>query len=410
LRPIVYDDSKGCDTIGVRLIRYPKHHVLKKEATSPVTDHLQWDNTTVVQDPHWLTHTNGSRQILLLNSESVRFLMENKDYCSAEAQATIDLLNKHLNCQGQPLHLCMQKQDTLDLGFNKDIQDFNILAVLTNLRKLNLQFTNPTQLEFLKGLKKLRELDIGYNNLNDENIQVMQYMPNLEELDMTSNGVTNITCLASLRMLKRLHFAGNKIHDLQPLASLKNIEYLRLTIDSPEDLSFLSSLKKLKSLNFNCQKIEDISFSALPQTIEDLSFFTTSSKGIEAITILKNLRRLTLYSLEKDFDLASLPKLAHLDELRIENNAITDITALKNFPMLTALNISENNITDIHVLQDLKNLKKLYLNSNPIEDITPLKNLKHLESVYLDQQQIEKFNARSFFQSVNPSIIVHERS
>jgi Leucine-rich repeat (LRR) protein len=78
--------------------------------------------------------------------------------------------------------------------------------------------------------------------------------------------------------------------------------------------------------------------------------------------------------------------------------------------MLTALNISENNITDIHVLQDLKNLKKLYLNSNPIEDITPLKNLKHLESVYLDQQQIEKFNARSFFQSVNPSIIVHERS
>ena len=67
--------------------------------------------------------------------------------------------------------------------------------------------------------------------------------------------------------------------------------------------------------------------------------------------------------------------MTNLTSLRLENNSISDISALENLTNLTSLRLENNSISDISALEDLTNLIYLYLASNSISDYGPLRRL-----------------------------------
>ncbi|KAJ8344508.1 hypothetical protein SKAU_G00318370 [Synaphobranchus kaupii] len=74
---------------------------------------------------------------------------------------------------------------------------------------------------------------------------------NLERLDLSGNNITNITPLASLRLLLVLNLSSNRISNLEPISNCDSLQSLNVAgnlISSIENLQCLQSLMKMESI------------------------------------------------------------------------------------------------------------------------------------------------------------------
>jgi hypothetical protein len=74
--------------------------------------------------------------------------------------------------------------------------------------------------------KNLRILDLSINEI--EEIDKIGEMASLEELYLSANTIFTIDPLQKLTMLKRLDISFNEVDDLSPLFSLKSLEYVNV--------------------------------------------------------------------------------------------------------------------------------------------------------------------------------------
>ena len=84
-------------------------------------------------------------------------------------------------------------------------------------------------------------------------IEGLALLPNLTELDLSSNHISKIEGLEKLEQLKKLTLANNEIAKLQNLSSLASLESLRLDgnkIANVDDVRCLENLPSLRSLHF----------------------------------------------------------------------------------------------------------------------------------------------------------------
>lgn len=89
-----------------------------------------------------------------------------------------------------------------------------------------------------------------------------------------------------------------------------------------------------------------------------------------------------------DAELGTLPALAHLVVLDIDNNAITSLDPLRRFPNLVLLSAGHNQITDIAPLSEFADLSLLSLEYNQLTDISVLGGLTKLNTLYLGQNNL----------------------
>ncbi len=106
--------------------------------------------------------------------------------------------------------------------------------------------------------------------------------------------------------------------------------------------------------------------------------------GLEHATNLKDLR------LDRNAisDISVLAGLTALTGLGLDENSISDISALAGLTNLTNLLIGGNNISDISVLAGLTNLRGLSLYNNNISDISAVTKLTDLTRLWLDGNNI----------------------
>jgi hypothetical protein len=83
-------------------------------------------------------------------------------------------------------------------------------------------------------------------------------LKDVEELDLTSNGMSDLRPLAKLRQLKRLVLVDNDITDLSPLARLTKLEELDLSFNEITDLSPLDGMTRLERLNLHSNRVTDV--------------------------------------------------------------------------------------------------------------------------------------------------------
>ena len=264
-----------------------------------------------------------------------------------------------------------------------DLTNIDALAQLTQLKELDLSDNHLTDLSALSDLDQLERLYVAENPLADMNavMDMLTELPHLNTLSISdcnsgaivalgrlaglkdlyaeTQGDADLAPLANLVALERLFIRGGAWLENDTLAPLIHLKALELWIDPPDDLTVFSGFTKLerlhlngplvtdvtplanlihlRSLNLNQTKIEDTTpFSHLT----DLKFLSLINGGLDNITPLAGLTRLIELDISRNelTDLGALVNMTMLDDLRVQNNPLTQETLDVTIPLIEANN------------------------------------------------------------------------
>jgi|UniRef100_A0A7V3RDY0 Leucine-rich repeat (LRR) protein/fibronectin type 3 domain-containing protein len=264
------------------------------------------------------------------------------------------------------------------------------IQYLKNLQKLELVGNDITDLSPLKYLKDLKELNLSHNSISD--ITPLASLTNLEELDLSYNKISEISPLASLTNLKTLNLSNNMIKDISVISGLKNLQVLDLSSNSVKDVTPLKGIgQSLLSLDISYNPIpaSQLGFIQSWTQLHNLGMGGFNLKNSE-ITFLSKFTNLT--SLDLGFNRISnitpLASLTSLQSLFLYSNLISDVSPLSNLKNLEWLNIGSNLISDVSPIGGLKKLTFLDLSLNRISNISPLTDLSNLETLDLNFNRI----------------------
>ncbi|KIP00724.1 MucBP domain-containing protein [Levilactobacillus brevis] len=105
----------------------------------------------------------------------------------------------------------------------------------------------------LQALTQLTTLNLGYNQITDEDAKVLANLTNLTSLSLMDNNITDLTFLTNLTALTSLNVSQdadnpNKITSLKPLAKLVNLSTIVLDNNNISDLSPLRNITAIPQL------------------------------------------------------------------------------------------------------------------------------------------------------------------
>ena len=196
-----------------------------------------------------------------------------------------------------------------------------------------------------------------------ENLDFLEFFPNLKELTVNSNKLSNIDGLKYTPFLEELEITGSSWPgplDLYPIRDCRALEYVWIELDGEynSDRLYISGLESL---------------ARLPK----LEGFTLWNLGIRDISFIRSMTFIE----DADFD----------------GNPIADFTPLQKHPSLTTLSLSNCGITDISFLAQMPNLYDISLEDNNIKDFSPLKEISSLKHISaggngLSADEIAKWN------------------
>ena len=192
-----------------------------------------------------------------------------------------------------------------------------------------------------------------------------------ERLDLSSQGLTDVSALAGLAGVFELNLADNAIADLSPLAGLTGLEVLNLSGNRVADIATLAGLTELERLNLSDNRIEALSPLA---GLSGLKVLDLSGNRIEALSPLAGLTGLERLNLSGNGigELLPLAGLGGLQVLLLDGNRVADVLGLSPLAGLENLGLSGNRIADIGLLGQLRGLRRLDLSGNAVEDISAL--------------------------------------
>jgi len=127
------------------------------------------------------------------------------------------------------------------------VSDLTPVAGLPNLEQLNLDKNLITDLSPLTGHPSLRILEVWDNG---------------PERDERTDGISDISALATIPTLEQLFLSENDISDLSPLAGLTSVNVIYLIANDIEDISPLAGMTGLQVLRLNANRITDASVLA----------------------------------------------------------------------------------------------------------------------------------------------------
>ena len=273
---------------------------------------------------------------------------------------------------------------TLDLNWNV-VTDLSPLSNLLNLEKLVLRGNQIRDLTPLSGLNKLQELEVGYNNISS--VASISGLVNLDKLGLEHNQISDLSPLANLDSLRQLYVLWNRVTDISSLANLTNLTYVSLSENAIEDISPLANLTKIETLHLSGNQISDISALGNLANIKSLWLNDNEIDDVYPISDLLRLDSLSLGDNEIT-DISPLATLDNISKLYLNNTHLSDITPLFKMSNLQCLELNNNEISDLEGITELAKLRQLSLKSNQITDISPLYGLSKLHHLTLSNNNI----------------------
>ncbi|MBR1660495.1 MAG: leucine-rich repeat domain-containing protein [Oscillospiraceae bacterium] len=338
----------------------------------------------------------------------------------------------------------LESLKTLYLDGNP-VEDLSPLYRLHNLRTLSMKSVSVTASELSALEQALPDCYVFSDTREEEPVEELtlgsaRFTTDVTELDLSGQGLQDISVLAKCGHLVKLDLRDNEISDLSPLAELHELEKLNLWNNRVWDLSPLMGLTRLSSLDLDGNRLSEIApLQALSQ-LEELWLNNNALDGIEALRSLGSLRRLGLkgtgltdQALDELKDLRNLSELALDDnpelsaealealeqalpdcsisyseplrtielggkqyrsdatEILASNQGITSLAGLEYFTSLETLDLDHNAIADFTPLYELTKLKKLSVRDNPRLTVEALDELrKRLPDCEIVADEIEE--------------------
>jgi len=103
------------------------------------------------------------------------------------------------------------------------------------------------------------ELVLRECGLTDSDMQKLSSFTKLERLDISGNGIIDISAVAKLTTLKKFYAANNAVTDVSPLADLKQLEYIGMRSNRIANANELFTLGNLKYLHLSDNKLTAVS-------------------------------------------------------------------------------------------------------------------------------------------------------
>jgi tetratricopeptide (TPR) repeat protein len=104
----------------------------------------------------------------------------------------------------------------------------------------------------------IAELVLRDCGLNDADMAKLAEFTSLERLDISGNGITDVSVVGKLTTLKKFYAANNSISDISPLSSLQSLEYIGLRGNRLTNADALFSLGSLKYLHLSDNRVTSV--------------------------------------------------------------------------------------------------------------------------------------------------------
>ena len=237
-------------------------------------------------------------------------------------------------------------------------EDLERIAAIPNLEEFSPNISpistdvQPPLLKHLRGMKKLRVLDLSGVELTDEDAQHLTAFPALESLDIAGCTPAGLAQLPKLRKLQSLRVIG-----FEP-----NLD--------DDSLATIGKLTQLKTLWLRSDEITDAGLAHLAELVELESLSLPASINGPGLAHLAKLAKLKRLKLDSAIGFQSQPPVVMSHALRL-------LVDMQGRPVQEALHVLSD---DVPATGPIKSLTSL----DPPIDLTSVKYLTSLDIEELD--------------------------
>jgi Leucine-rich repeat (LRR) protein len=194
------------------------------------------------------------------------------------------------------------------------------------IRKESGRTNGPLYGEDLEGIRRLNAANFSITNLAG-----IEYLPNLESLDLRGNPVSSVEELLSLQKLVELSLRNTEIDDIAPLSDLVRLRRLDLrgTDLGKDGLEPLKNLRALEELNLRESGITELDALGSLQNLRYLNIHSNSGiTSLKPIAGLGRLQTLIMRHVPSGGNLRELSNLQNLRRLNVRNTGLRDLSVL----------------------------------------------------------------------------------
>lgn len=176
-----------------------------------------------------------------------------------------------------------------------------------------------------------------------------------------------------------------------PVRKDEDKTFIDYCLEESSDESLNKTLKTL--LDLVDEKLCGVAQAKLDR-LERISFLSAGITDIRPLRKLASLESLILdYNAIKDLSVVGTIK--NLKSLSLVKTPVTDLTPLTNLPKLRELNLTATEITSFSSLSGLENLRSLILAATEISDLSGIEQFTSLESLNFANTAIDNVSALS---------------
>ncbi len=241
--------------------------------------------------------------------------------------------------------------ETLDISYNKYINEIEPLAMVSNLREIDISNTNVADLSPLRNNKRLESLNISNTKIN--NVGALKFTPNLKYLFLENTNVKNLKPLFGLRRLEKVICTGTGITEDQAKALAD---------------ATANKCEVVNEVNASLQWWHQLPLVWREKFMLDFSF-QDQSPDDSKLGKIESLEKLTLHQNKNILSLKPIAKLQNLKELDCSGTGIQNLQGIENLSELRFLNFSDTEVKDLSQIIRLKNLKQIQFDNTNIPEV-----------------------------------------
>ncbi len=294
-----------------------------------------------------------------------------------------------------------EKKPKITVESEASQETLNALGSLSWLEELEIRSDLVTDLSALKGLTQLKELKL--NSMDEAkktplSLAPLAAMNALESFNCYASPVTDLDALGNKEQLVEVNLYMGAVNSLDFLSSTPNVEDLDLYgfKHSFEDYKPLLSLTKLKELNIymNKQAVDEkLKVLEALSSLEKISM--SNCKEVTTLNFLANCKNMSEVKAKwcsKLEDASALAGMTQLKRLDLEDSVISDFSFLSKLTSLQSLVLEGTAFTDLSLLPASEKLSSLDLEGCAIDSVEALSTYSNLRRLNLKGTEVQDFS------------------
>ncbi len=241
--------------------------------------------------------------------------------------------------------------EKLDISYNKYINEIEPLAMVSNLREIDISNTSVADLSPLRNNKRLESLNISNTKIN--NVGALKFTPNLKYLFLENTNVKTLKPLFGLKRLEKVICTGTSITEIQAKALAS---------------ATANRCKVVNEVNSSLQWWHQLPLVWREKFMLDFSF-QDQSPDDSKLGKIEGLRKLSLQQNKNILTLKPVKNLRNLKELDCSGTGIKNLQGIEDLTNLEVLNFSDTEVKDLSQIIRLKNLKQIQFDNTTIPEL-----------------------------------------